>query len=192
MPATRPLLTRFWEKVNKNGRLMPHMKTRCYEWTAATDGCGYGMIGLGPGQRGMGKTHRLAWEFKNGPISGGLCVLHKCDNPPCVRSSHLFLGDQKDNATDREKKGRGNKPVGASHWAKRKPHLVLRGIRHWTKKHPGIHRGEGNPKAKLTATIVAEIRKDYATGKYFYKDLGKKYGVDTTTVGNVVRLETWV
>lgn len=31
---------------------------------------------------------------------------HKCDNPPCVRPSHIFWGSQKDNIKDAVSKGR--------------------------------------------------------------------------------------
>jgi hypothetical protein len=51
-------------------------------------------------------THRLAWEIKNGEIPNGLFVLHKCDNPACCNTDHLFLGTQKDNMQDALKKGR--------------------------------------------------------------------------------------
>jgi hypothetical protein len=33
-------------------------------------------------------------------------VLHHCDNPPCRKLSHLFLGTPADNAADRDAKGR--------------------------------------------------------------------------------------
>jgi hypothetical protein len=68
-----------------------------------------------PGKRGYprmrknGKTvycHRAAWEDKHGPIPGGLCVLHKCDNPRCVNVDHLFLGTRPDNSSDMVQKDR--------------------------------------------------------------------------------------
>ena len=52
-------------------------------------------------------AHRYAWIVAHGPIAAGMQVLHKCDNPPCDRVDHLFLGTPQDNVDDRRAKGRG-------------------------------------------------------------------------------------
>lgn len=49
----------------------------------------------------------MAWEHYVGPIPDGVDVLHHCDNPPCVRPDHLFLGTARDNVGDMLAKGRG-------------------------------------------------------------------------------------
>lgn len=176
MPASRPLEERFWEKVDKNGPTQPHMKTPCWVWTGGKDGCGYGMIGRGPGTT-MGKAHRISFEWSKGPIPKGLCVLHRCDAPACVRPGHLFLGTQKDNAEDRERKGRSNHPHGDQHFARRTPERLARGERH------------GN--AVLSSAQVAEIRGGY-TGRYGEKvALAKKYNVSIPTIKRVLKGQTY-
>lgn len=76
----------------------------CIEWKGARNPQGYGQKCI-KGKRY--RTHRLAWEWANGPIPEGLFVLHKCDNPPCCNPDHLFLGTQTDNMQDMLAKGRG-------------------------------------------------------------------------------------
>ena len=86
---------RFWDKV-KIGK-------GCWSWTACTNAKGYGRIYSG------GKTrlaHRALWELYNGPIPKDMCVCHTCDNPRCMRLSHLFLGTNDDNVADRDAKNR--------------------------------------------------------------------------------------
>jgi len=75
-------------------------------WTASVDKDGYGQIGSDFKPRTMLKAHRVAWLLGKGVVPHGKCVLHRCDNPRCVRLSHLFLGSDQDNKDDMNKKHR--------------------------------------------------------------------------------------
>ncbi len=97
--AHEPLEIRFWKKVDKSGE--------CWIWTGATLDYGYGVIGIAGHRTSV--AHRVAYELQIGPIPPGMMVLHHCDNPPCVRGDHLFIGSKADNSADMIKKGR--------HWA---------------------------------------------------------------------------
>lgn len=44
--------------------------------------------------------------MKHGKLPKKIFVLHKCDNPLCVRDFHLFKGTQADNLKDMDAKGR--------------------------------------------------------------------------------------
>jgi len=98
---------RFWEKVDKTAG--------CWVWTATTNKKGYGRFWNG--ERLVG-AHRWAYERYVGPVPEGHMVLHRCDNPPCVRPDHLFLGGAIANAGDMMLKGRLSLcRVGASQFA---------------------------------------------------------------------------
>ena len=92
----KTMVERFWEKVDLSD------KKGCWTWTAALDGKGYGQF---PSIYGRG-AHRTGYALANGPIPPGIHVLHRCDNPPCVRPGHLFLGTPGDNMKDMVTKGR--------------------------------------------------------------------------------------
>ena len=107
---------RFWAKVEKTDW--------CWIWTGARSQFGYGNLTTNGKQE---NAHRVSWEIHFGPIPDGMRVLHACDNPPCVRPFHLFLGTQKDNNRDRETKGRGNHPTkakGYSYWRGRQKRVT--------------------------------------------------------------------
>jgi hypothetical protein len=114
------LAERWWHYVEK-GR-------GCWEWQGSRDNNGYGRLNV-DGVPML--AHRLGWSLLRGEITPEQHVLHKCDNPRCVRPEHLFLGDQVENNADKMRK----------------------------KRHRyGVSRGEDHGCAKLTADQVREIR----------------------------------
>jgi len=97
------LIARFWHFVEKTDG--------CWNWTGASANFGYGVIANRPGP--SIRAHRLSWEIAFGPIPAGQLVLHRCDNPRCVRPDHLFLGDHAANTEDKVQKRR--QPHGERH-----------------------------------------------------------------------------
>lgn len=95
----------FWSKVDKAGPA-PQSRPKlgpCWVWMASTNERGYGTCQIVKGEQ---LAHRASWVLSSGPLADGECVLHHCDNPPCVRPSHLFIGDVPINNADRHEKGR--------------------------------------------------------------------------------------
>jgi hypothetical protein len=99
------LAERFWPKVKKS--------LGCWEWQGSLGTWGYGQINI---NRKPVPTHRVALMLSGIDISGK-CVLHRCDNPKCVRPDHLFLGTKADNSRDMVTKGRQCRGE-RHHWAK--------------------------------------------------------------------------
>ena len=106
---TRPIdmdslpLARFWSRVAE-------ASSGCLEWQGALDRGGYGKISVG---RVSLFAHRVAWAIANGEDPGERLVLHRCDNPRCVRDDHLYAGTYSNNSRDAVVRGR-TRPRGPS------------------------------------------------------------------------------
>lgn len=88
--VAQPLVERFWSKVDRNGPVHPTLGTRCWLWTGAVAGRGYGYIALGvAGKRRNGYGHRLAYELFVADIPAGMEIDHLCREKRCVNPAHL-------------------------------------------------------------------------------------------------------
>ncbi len=160
---------RFWAKVEKTAD--------CWLWRGGLNENGYGVFRL---NNRTVLSHRVAYELSNGTIPDGLLVCHHCDNPPCMRPDHLFIGTNADNVRDRVEKGRSAKGGAA------------KGEKHWSKTHPErIARGEKHGRAVLAEEEVRAIRSRYQTGVITQYRLAEEFGVRKGTISRVLRRESW-
>lgn len=143
---------RFWRRVDQAGD--------CWVWTGSKTPHGYGTVRWS-GDRLY--SHRLAYTLANGPIPDGMFVCHRCDNPPCVRPDHLWLGTNADNIADRHQKGR-------------------------TRTSPPF--GENASTSKLRAVEVIALREAHAAGATL-EALARRYGVHHNTVQAIVVGKNW-
>lgn len=154
------LQVRFWASVPSK----PEDPDACWEWVRAKeeDG-GYGLVRLKiSGKRRMMGAHRLSLLFKEKVLKPGTLACHTCDNPSCVRWSHLFPGGYVDNAQDCLQKGR----------------------------HTFKYYRQCGRKDKLNAAIVVTMRRRAEKGET-YSALAREYGVNVSTASAAVQGITW-
>ena len=137
-------------------------KTKCWNWGMSVNKDGYGQA------RHMGLSfgaHRLMFMLihPHYDVSGRL-ICHTCDNRRCINPEHLYAGTHKSNMRDMISRGRDN--------------------------FVGCPSGERHKDAKLTEKKVIAIRARNNAGEG-YRVLAKAYGVDRTTIKNIVKRVTW-
>ncbi len=147
---------RFWSKVEKTDT--------CWFWRGCLSVHGYGRFAMG---KGSVAAHRYSYQLAFGKIPKGegyhgTCVCHTCDVRNCVNPTHLWLGSNADNSTDKISKGRD---------------VVLR--------------GEASGTARLKEADVLEIRRLYAIGGFTQKELGERFGVSEAGAQKIIARKIW-
>lgn len=148
---------RFWSKVARDAE--------CWEWRGGRMKKGYGVFAIADGV--FIGAHRAAWILTHGPLPPGAFVCHACDNPQCVRPSHLFVGSALLNVRDMDAKGRRRTP-----------------------------RGEESASAKLCWSDVEAIRATAVRGLNRWRRgnwplLAAQYGVDRSVISRIMSGDTW-
>lgn len=143
----------FWDRVDKSAG-----PDECWPCGGVPNNRGYCFY------KGNG-AHRYSWSIVFGD-AGNLHVLHKCDNPPCVNPTHLFIGTHSDNMKDKVAKGRD---------------IAL-------ELHP---KGEKHGRAKLTWDNITYIRQQASMFGKFHTTLAKEFGVTPTLIDQVIKENIW-
>lgn len=151
---TKSVEDRFWNHVSKTDW--------CWNWTGTLNENGYGLVSVRIGRDDW--RHRLAHRV-SADMAGmdivGKAVLHRCDNPRCVRPDHLVPGTHADNVRDMDSKGRRGSLKGSKHG-----------------------------RAKLTEFQVQEIRRRRDSGERGI-DLAREFGVSPSAIVWITKGKHW-
>ncbi len=150
--------TKFWSKVKFSEG------DGCYVWTGNKYPCGYGQIRIKGIPQG---AHRVSWMLAKGRIPKSN-VLHRCDNRPCVRIDHLFLGNMSDNMLDCYAKNRRSA------------------------------KGTRNPNSKISEKEVLIIRAEHKEARKTFNlwvsvraSLSRRFGLKESSVENIAYRKVW-
>ena len=143
-------MERFWSKVDKTDE--------CWNYTGCKNPKGYGEFRYQGTKR---YAHRVAFHLEHGRWPDD-CLLHKCDNPRCVRPDHMFEGSRGDNNRDMWNKGR----------------------------YSTTHNPSGPDHPKAVSTNSAEILRMREIGMT-YKKISLATGHPHGTIGRVIKGEHW-
>ena len=146
-------IQRFLAKVKKT--------ETCWLWIGNKMPKGYGLFRRN-NRRWL--AHRVSYDLFIDRIDPKICVLHKCDNPSCIKPEHLFLGTQGDNIRDCVAKGRFR---------------------------VGSHRGESNPAAKINGDTAEAINILHKQGWTQAKIVRVIQFIKKSQVYNIVHGKNW-
>lgn len=150
----RPIAERFVNKIL--------IGNDCWEWTGRKDKDGYGRTRYNVKPYRSCRASKMSYELFIGPFPEGMQACHKCDNPSCVRPSHIFPGTQSDNMRDAVAKNR------------------KQGVR-----------GENNYHAKLTDKQVVEIKGLIKEGVRVHL-IAQRFNVSDSAIWNIKYGKRWV
>lgn len=141
----------------------------CWPWMGGTGKHGRGQISLDGQTVPAPRVAYLLYvaDIPDHPSHHGNCVLHECDNPPCVNPKHLFVGTHRDNMLDKVAKGRQPKRY------ERNPMPRPNGLGHY--------------KARLTDDQVIAIRADARRSR----EIADEYGISQSMVCNIKSYRCW-
>ena len=150
---------RFWAKVNCAGPRKPHMVTNCWEWQGCTNKDGYGCFRVAPGKLDRAHGLTLSWVLGYRPAY----VMHLCDNPACVRPSHLKESTHSSNMRDAYAKGR-------------RPECIPQGT-------DSVH-------SRFTAEQIVDMRSRYSEGET-QTSIASFYSTSQAHISQIVRRKTY-
>lgn len=155
---------RFWKKVNKG------TDNECWVWNARKNHDGYGEFWY---NNHTVKAHRMSWLLHNGLIPDDKCILHRCDNPPCVNPKHLWIGSLKDNTRDMISKSRQN---------------FVGDFRHLPRND---YHGEDRSNAKLNDEKVMLMRRLHKKSGLSTRKLAKMFSIGKSVAWSVIAQSRW-
>lgn len=184
----------FWSTVDRTGE--------CWIRGGRRMSGGYTMILW---RRRRTSAHRVAWEIANGTtVPPGMVVCHHCDNPPCVRPDHLFVGTTRDNLRDATRKGRngglltptqvaiahqlaedGGRFTDIAECLNVPPMVVQYAVRSIATDVLGMPALPPRLRT-IPDDVIAAIRAERAAGATL-QPLSRKYGINVGTVSKIVR-----
>jgi len=152
MQIAKGICTTHYGRMRRTGTLLtPHLdrswfdraieKSKiegdCWVFVGAQNSDGYGTISIDGKQQILS---RVAFNELVEPLTPGMFVCHKCDNPPCWNPDHLFQGTASDNTKDMLSKGRARPPWGERAHTSKLTESDVRRIRNMIKN--GVPRQE--------------------------------------------------